>query len=110
MTKTMEEIAAEVYGELARYEYEIAAYNDSIINSLGKRAKENFKSLLDYASVTGKIEFVTEPKGENQKEKHGVFCEVWVEQWSEGTEGDSFSGFIYARLKDNSWIKIPYSC
>lgn len=108
--KTMDEIASEVYGELARYEFEISAYNDSIIKSLGKRAPENFKALLDYADVTGKIEFVAEPKGENQKEKHGVFCEVWVDQRSVGTEGDSYEGFIYAGLKDNRWIKIPYSC
>lgn len=110
MNKTMDEIAAEVYAELAKYELEIIEHNTTIIKSFGRRAIANFKSLLEYADVTGKIEFVTQPAGENQKEKYGVFCEVWVQQWSEGMEGDSFSGYIFARLKDNRWIKIPYSC
>ena len=34
---------------------------------------------------------------------------VYVDQWSTGTEGDSFEGFIYANAK-SQWIKVPYSC
>ena len=34
---------------------------------------------------------------------------VYVDQLSTGTEGDSFEGFIYANAK-SQWIKVPYSC
>lgn len=99
----------QIYADLAEHEYEIVEHNKKIIEGFGKNAKSDFIDLLDSVDVTEKIEFVEKPKGDKQNESYGIFKNVYVEQWSTGMEGDSYSGFIYSFVK-NKWIKIPYSC
>ena len=98
-----------IYEELAQYEKEVSEHNDTLIKSFGETAKTDFIDLIEYCGVTDKIEFVEEPKGIFQDEDCGVFKNVHVEQWCTNMEGDSFSGFIYAQVKEK-WIKVPFSC
>jgi hypothetical protein len=104
-----DEIIRKVYEDLAAYEKEICDHNYNLIRSFGKKADEDFKNMLDFCRVTEKIEFVNTPIGDKQTENYGIFKNIYVDQWSVGTEGDCYEGFIYARVKDR-WIKIPYSC
>lgn len=100
--------------DLQAYDEECNKHNKEIMEQVtakvGNKALEDFKGLLDFAGVTGKIEIVSKPDGDNQDESCGVFTEVWVDQWSVGMEGDSFEGFIYGKFSDTEWLKIPYSC
>jgi hypothetical protein len=98
-----------VYDDLAIYEKGILDYNNNLINSFGKTAKKHFKDLLEYCNVTDKITLVDKPNGDKQNECYGMFQDIHVDQWTVGTEGDSYAGFIYANAK-GQWIKIPYSC
>ena len=99
----------QIYADLAEYEAEVVEHNSKLIESFGKTAKSDFIDLLDFVDVTEKIEFVNKPKGSRQNESHGIFKNVYVEQWSTSMDGDSYSGFIYTFV-NNKWIKIPYSC
>ena len=65
--------------------------------------------MLDGCFCNGKIEKVGKPSGDKQNEEFGIFKDIHVDQWTVGTEGDSFNGHIYARVK-NQWYKIPYYC
>lgn len=104
-----EEQIRKVYDDLAKYEKEVFDHNTNIINSFGKTASKHFKNLLDFCNVTEKIEMVDKPNGDKQNESYGMFKNVHVDQWSFGTEGDSYEGYIYANAK-GQWIKIPFSC
>ena len=72
--------------------------------------EEDFKDLLQDAQLNGKLEFVNEPIGDDQHEQSGIFKEIFVDQWTTNMEGDSFAGFIYGKLKENKWLKVPYYC
>lgn len=104
-----DDIIREVYDSLAAYESEIIEHNKKLLKNICKTAFIWFNSLIEGCEVTEKIEFVDKPDGSNCNETHGIFKEVWVRQWT-GYFGDDYTGFIYARLKDNRWLKIPYSC
>jgi hypothetical protein len=57
-------------------------------------------------------EIVSEPSGKKQKETefgHSIKF-IWVDQWSVGTEGDSFEGYIEVQIKENKYLKFRYSC
>lgn len=99
----------EMYAKLAEEERIEQEYNDKILSELGISG-EDFKDLLDGAWHHGKIEIVEKPKGMNQEEECGIFKEVYVEQWSNGYEGDSWAGYIYGKLEENKWVKISYEC
>ena len=100
--------------DLQAYDEECNKHNkevmEQVIAKVGNKALADFKKLLDFADVTGKLEIVSKPAGDNQNESCGVFTEVWVDQWSVGMEGDSFEGFIYGKFANMEWLKIPYSC
>lgn len=98
-----------VYDDLAECEYQINEHNNKIINSFGNHAMKHFINMLEYCNVTEKIELVDKPNGDKQNESYGMFKNVHVDQWTVGTEGDSFAGYIYANVK-GQWIKVPYSC
>ena len=104
-----DEQCQKAFEELDKYYREIAEHNDVILKEFKVPAKD-FMSLLDYSDVTGKMEVVEKPGGSNNHEKRGMFKAVWVDQWSVGMEGDSFEGFIYGKLADGKWLKVPYSC
>lgn len=98
-----------MYAELDAYEKEIADHNENILKTLGEKAQNDFEELLDGCNINGKIHLVDAPKGIDQKENCGVYKKVHVEQWCTNMEGDSFAGFIYAKIK-GLWIQVPFSC
>lgn len=98
-----------VYADLVAYEKEIADHNEAFLKSLGKGAQRDFEELMDCCNIAEKIKFVDEPKGSDNKENCGVYKNIHVDQWCTNMEGDSFSGFIYAKVK-GKWIEVPFSC
>ena len=104
----------EAMDSLHQWEQERIEHNakvmEKIISEVGNKALEGYKQLLDGVDISDKIEIVDKPVGDKQNEDCGVFTEVWVNQWSVGTEGDSFEGFIYGRFAKEKWLKIPYTC
>jgi len=109
-TKEEQESIDRAYAELAAWENDVFDHNQNLIESLGDSAKEDFDAMMDCCSITDKIEIVESPDGDNQQEDFGIFSAVYVRQWSTSIEGDSYSGFTYARIPDGRWFKIPYSC
>lgn len=98
-----------VLDEKCEYEMEVQNHNMNLILPLHKNALKYFNQMLDGCFCNGKIEKVGKPSGDKQNEEFGIFKEIHVDQWAVGTEGDSFNGHIYARVK-NQWYKIPYYC
>lgn len=56
-------------------------------------------------------EIVREPEGDLQKvaEYGRSIRQEWVQQWSVGTEGDSFEGIICVPLKPGRYLKFHFS-
>ena len=95
---------------VAAYEKEIADHNAKILSD-NNIPWEDFESVVDDCAVTGKVEIVTTPEGnDNCEDPHGVFKRIFVRQWSIGCTGDSYAGYIFAELSENKWLKIPYEC
>lgn len=99
----------EAFDNLYEYEKKIFDHNEAVLKTLGKTAAKDFADLIENCSVVGKIEFVDEPKGDAQDENNGIFKDVHVDQWTVGDSGDSYAGFIYAKVNDK-WISINYEC
>jgi len=96
---------------------EIANFNEKVFKEVQDLCNVNrdtidkdFKSLLGFAILTDKIEIVKKPEGEDQFESCGIFTKVYVDQYSIGVSGDSFSGYIYGKFAYKKWLKIPYEC
>ena len=100
----------EIYKDMERFEALMTHTIDFFVKIIGGTAKEDIDMLLDGCRMTGLIEIVSEPTGENQDESQGIFSDVWVDQWSVGDSGDSYAGYIYGKFAENKWIKIPYDC
>lgn len=81
----------------------------TIAEVLSKDLGEDIEALLDSCGLSGEVEIVDAPNGTKTNESYGIFKDVHVDQWSTGDSGDSYAGFIYAKLK-NTWIKVPYEC
>ena len=71
--------------------------------------EQDFEDLLDGCRLNGEVEVAEKPNGDKQNEDCGIFKDIHVDQWSVGDSGDSFAGYIYAKV-NNKWLKIPYSC
>lgn len=103
----------EAMDAIAEMENEIINNNLKILEEIGC-SKEQFDKYVEDVTVTGKLEIVREPKGDIEPFEEFTesipFREQWVEQWSSGPYGDSFTGFIYAKFGENKWLKIPYTC
>lgn len=105
---TKEEID-KMYAELAAYENEITEHNEQFLKSLGKKAQKDFEELMDCCQIYEKITVVDAPKGSKQDENCGIYKDIHVDQWCTNMEGDSYAGFIYAKVK-GQWIEVPYYC
>lgn len=110
-------LTEKVYSELAEQEKEIARSNNRLFKAIetvkGKAFLRNLKMVLFdcYLSNYDKCTIVNSTTGKWQEERYGREIRgYWVDQWSVGMEGDSFAGFIYVKLKENKFIKCPYSC
>jgi hypothetical protein len=99
----------EAFYAIREHEKEITRHNKRFLHQFGKAAVQAFKDLTDNCSVVGKIEYVDEPKGDEQHEDCGIFKNVFIRQHSMGDSGDSYGGEIYAMV-NNQWVSIPYEC
>jgi hypothetical protein len=102
----------DAYCELFKLQREVCEHNNIILSEY-KVYEDDFSNLLEDCNITGKIEIVREPDGNEQieKEEYGNLTITHIDQWSIGIEGDSYAGFIYAKIKSiELWLKIPYSC
>jgi len=99
------------YSKLLKWESEVCEHNNRILSEY-KVNEDDFTDLLTDCDITGKIEIVKQPQGTEQtEEEYGNLTITHIDQWSIGIEGDSYSGFIYAKVKSiELWLKIPYSC
>jgi hypothetical protein len=110
-----QEFEAEAYRQVAEWEEDMWRHNQRLMRAIKKVKGKTFHKYMreiiqSCERVTNKIEIVKVPDGQRQPEKYGrTGIVVWVDQWSTGTEGDSFSGYVYARLKESKYLKISYS-
>ena len=105
----------EHYTEMVRYEEDVSRVNNRIFSVIEKYIGAGFvRDLSRYIEELNCCEpfyFKDEPIGKFQEENEsGCITGVWIEQWSTGMEGDSYSGNISIKLKDYKWLIIPYSC
>lgn len=105
----------EVFDDLSKWEKEVEENNNNILKELsrefGDSIHEDFRHCVEDCIMSAKLEIVSEPNGHPQKgESYGFLKTIWVDQWSVGNTGDSFSGFIYGQLDEKRWLKIPYDC
>lgn len=106
---TIEQELSRIYAEISAYELEIKEHNEQFLKSLGKKAQKDFEALMDCCQISEKIKVVDAPKGSKQNENCGIYKDIYVDQWSTNMEGDSYEGFIYAKVK-GQWIEVPYYC
>ncbi len=111
MKTELEQNMDNVYAALDKAQKDQDDHNTKILSE-NDVTWDNIKEVLDEdgCEITGKIEVVEIPTGDDQHESRGVFKHVYVEQWTTGMEGDSFAGFEYLKLKNGKWLKIPYAC
>lgn len=108
--QTEEEFFNEAMDAKCNYEQGIADHNNALLKSIGINLKD-IAHLLEGCGCDGEMEVVSKPPtGCTQEEVTRTFTKVLIDQWSIGTEGDSFQGNIYAMFAKNKWLKIPYSC
>lgn len=81
---------------------------------LGKTFHKHLKAYISNAEPIywAPWEIVREPTGTLQEvsEYGRAIRQEWVDQWSVGTEGDSFEGIICVPLKPGRYLKFHYSC
>lgn len=100
----------DAYASLDKWYKELHEHNNKILSEIGKTALKDFGKLIEDCKVTDKIDFVEKPHGQNQKEKCGIFKNTWVDQSSYGDSGDSYSGYIYAQITKDKWLRVPFEC
>lgn len=89
----------------------INGHNNNLINEIFGDDTEEFEDLVDGCIITDRIEIVSEPQGNDQAEDSGkIVKKVYVDQWTQGCIEDSYAGYIYAKIEENKWLKIPYNC
>lgn len=103
------------YKQMADWDEEVWRHNDRLLRAIKKVKGATFhKYLLEIIRecdrVTDKMTIEKEPDGDWQEERYGRTIKgIWLDQWSTGTEGDSFSGYVWVQLKENKYLKISYS-
>lgn len=91
--------------------------NDRVLRAIKSvKGRTFYKHLISYIkdaqmSEWSEFEIVRKPIGDEQKvtEYGRSITKEWVDQWSVGTEGDSFNGTICLELKPNKYLKFSYS-
>lgn len=97
---------------------QVDRYNNRILKAIKSvKGKAFYRHLVSLIKDAGSVdwnewEIVKEPNGAKQKETEfgRSIKHIWVDQWSVGTEGDSFEGYIYVQLKKNKYLKFRYAC
>ncbi len=107
--KELDEQTRGMYAQMAQDEKELHELNCKLLEE-NAIPNEAVKNLLDGCCLNGILEIVEEPTGDDQDSEDEFFQKIFVEQWSDGWEGDSFAGYIYGKFDENKWLKVPYYC
>ena len=84
----------------------------AIASVKGKTFVKRLKELINGEQTYGtRCVILREPVGEYQKEtEYGNQIKgIWLQQWSTGTEGDSFSGIICVEIRPGRYFKFDFS-
>lgn len=110
---------AEAMSEYADFTDQVREDNEIIMQGIkalkGKSFHRHLVNLMSDVDVIDyeKMQITREdPKGEWQNER-GYGREIkgiYINQWSTGTEGDSFSGIIWVPLKPGRYLRYKYNC
>lgn len=99
------EIIEQCYKDMAAYDWETMRQNDrvfkAISNQLGLGFLSDLKILIEDCGCNERFKLVDEPTGKFQSESDfGCIVGIWITQYSVGTEGDSYEGTIWVKLKN----------
>ncbi len=108
------------YEGLAKWHNEIARSNKRLLRAIKsvkgdtfyRNIKKALKELTEgcYHIEEMKYEIVRKTSGLWQNHSFGKEIKGrWTEQWSEGTEGDSWGGYIYIEIKKGRFLKVNFS-
>lgn len=97
---------------------QVDKHNRRILKAIkAVKGKTFYRHLVALIKDAGSVswnewEIVKEPNGKKQKETEfgRSIKQIWVDQWSVGTGGDSFEGYIWVQLKENKYLKFRFSC
>lgn len=103
----LSEQTRKMYADIEKAESEEREKNQKLLDELGISWKD-LEELLDGCVLSGPLEVVSSPKGEDQDEEGGVFKSVFVDQRTTGE--DSYAGDIYGKLEEGKWLKVSYYC
>lgn len=105
---------AEHDADMKQYHAECERVNNRILSAIrsvkGTQFYSDLEAVMEWVEPSGKMEIVNEPSGDIQSERYGTITRVWVDQWSVGDSGDSFTGNIYVKIKLNKWLKLHFEC
>lgn len=76
----------------------------------GSEFYSDLERVIEWVQSSGKMEIVSERVGTMQSEAYRTITRVWVDQWSVGDSGDSFSGHVYVKIKLGKWLKMHFEC
>lgn len=96
---------------------QVERQNNRILKAVKSvNGKSFYKHLITYLNEAQPVsyrvwEIIKEPVGDLQKvtEYGRAIRQEWVQQWSVGTEGDSFEGIICVPLKPGRYLKFHFS-
>lgn len=103
-----ESLEDQIQREVHELNRDLKVFNEQFIVDLGEEYVQDFKSLVSDVYVVGKLSIVSKPEGQLQHEVYDKFINVYVDQYT--SNEDCYSGFIYAQIDKNKWIKVPYEC
>jgi hypothetical protein len=101
----------EAFQEYFDYMEEVGKHNEHYFKNLAdKYGEDAFMDLFEDCSFSQKIEVVSNVSFRQPDYKAGEEypCDVYVDQWTVGTEGDSYEGYLYIPY-DEVFYKIFYS-
>lgn len=110
-----EDYVAKVWKDIADYDKECHRKNQRLLRAIKSvKGKTFLKHVLQIMKECDRVidvmHIVNEPRGDWQSEKYGRSIKgYWVDQWSTGTEGDSFDGYVTIQLKENMYLQFRYS-
>ncbi len=108
------EMIEQVYKDLAAYDWETMRQNDRIFKAIGNQLGVGFlsdlKTLIEDCECKDRFKLVDEPTGKFQIESDfGCIAGIWITQYSVGTEGDSYEGTIWVKLKNYKYLEMNFS-
>lgn len=109
----MENGMEEYYKYILHVEHQNMRILKAVNATLGKTFCKHLVTYLQNAQPVNYApwEIVREPEGDLHKvtEYGRSIRQEWVQQWSVGTEGDSWEGIICVPLKPGRWLKFNFS-